>query len=67
MKGKPCGGSVMTWGGIQSKPIENAWGYLVHHVYKDGKQYYSLNDLREAITLEKYVTNFCNFFTKTTN
>ena len=21
-------------------PIENAWGYLVHHVYKDGKQYY---------------------------
>ena len=29
-------------------PIENAWGYLVHHVYKDGKQYYSLNDLREA-------------------
>ena len=33
-------------------PIENAWGYLVHHVYKDGKQYYSLNDLREAIIRE---------------
>ena len=33
-------------------PIENAWGYLVHHVYQDGKQYYSLNDLREAIIRE---------------
>jgi len=33
-------------------PIENAWGYLAHHVYKDGKQYYALNDLREAIIRE---------------
>ena len=24
----------------------------MHHVYKDGKQYYSLNDLREAIIRE---------------
>ena len=21
-------------------PDLNAWGYLIHHVYKDGKQYY---------------------------
>jgi len=33
-------------------PIKNAWSYLIHHVYKDGKQYYSLNDLREAIIRE---------------
>ena len=30
-------------------PIENAWGWLTHQVYKDGKQYDTVAVLKTAI------------------
>ena len=30
-------------------PIENAWGWLTHQVYKNGKQYDTVADLKTAI------------------
>ena len=32
--------------------IENCWGYLTRAVYKNGRQFDTLEDLREALTYE---------------
>ena len=42
---------VLTWPARSPdiNPIENAWGWLSHEVYKDGKQYDSVEELKKAV------------------
>jgi hypothetical protein len=46
--------NVMDWPALSPdlNPIENLWGILVRAVYADGKQYYTINDLKQAIIRE---------------
>lgn len=43
---------VLPWPALSPdvNPIENAWGYLTHAVYQDGTQYFSVDDLKQAIS-----------------
>jgi hypothetical protein len=45
----------MDWSALSPglNPIENLWGILVRAVYADGKQYYTINDLKQAIIIRR--------------
>ncbi|KAG6962143.1 hypothetical protein JG688_00008758 [Phytophthora aleatoria] len=42
---------ILQWPALSPdlNPIENVWGYLTRDVYSDGKQYMTLEDLKDAI------------------
>ena len=46
--------------------IENVWGYMVHDVYNEGRQFNSLKDLKEAIfdAWEKVPQNYLDTLVK---
>jgi hypothetical protein len=45
---------VMDWSALSSdlNQIENLWGILARAVHKNGKQYHTINDLKQALIRE---------------
>jgi hypothetical protein len=45
---------VLSWPALSPdlNPIENLWGILSHRVYRNGRQFQSIEDLKKAITEE---------------
>lgn len=45
---------VLTWPAYSPdlNPIENVWGYMSHAVYANGRQFYSIDDLKNAVQRE---------------
>lgn len=48
---KSCDVSVLDWPALSPdlNPIENVWGMLVRDVYRGGKQYFTVDELKTAI------------------